>query len=72
MPRGRAWAAYRHLSNFVNGRIIGVRNRGEPFRQIAQIVGCSVMTAEQVVTRWTQDNSVARKAGTGPFRRTTP
>ena len=39
--------------------------------QIAQTVGCTA-TAERVVTRWTQGNSVARKVGTGPSRRTTP
>ena len=30
------------------------------------------MTAEGVVTRWTQDNSVARRSGTTPFGRSTP
>ena len=72
MPRDSARAAYRYLSNFEKVRIIDMRDMGASYRQIEQTVGCSAMTAECVATRWTQDTSVARRAGLGPFRRTTP
>ena len=71
MPRVSARAAYRHLSYFVKGRLIGMRNMRASYRQIAQIVGCSAMTAERVVIRWTQDKSVTTRPGTGPSRKTT-
>ena len=56
----------------MKGIIIGMRDMGASYRQIALTVGCRAMITEQVVTRWTQDNSVARKAGKGPSRRIKP
>ncbi|XP_066997421.2 nephrin-like [Anabrus simplex] len=70
-PRTRARAAYSRLSDFVNGRIFAMREMGASCRQTPQTVGCSALTVERVVTRWTQDNCVARTSGTDLSRRTT-
>ena len=72
MSRGYARPAYRHLSDFVKGRNIGMRDMGASYWQIAQTVGCSAMISKRVVRRWTQDNGMASRAGTGPSRWTTP
>ena len=44
-----------HLSDFVKGRIIGMKDMGASYQEITQTVGSSIMTAERVVARWSQE-----------------
>ncbi len=70
MPRIRVRAPYVQLSEFERGRIVGLREGGMSFRDIAERVGREPSTVHQCWTQWVEEGSHTRRPGTGPSRRT--
>ncbi|RZB38792.1 HTH 38 and/or DDE 3 domain containing protein [Asbolus verrucosus] len=71
MPRRRRPQVVRQLTPFERGRIVGLREGGCSYRQIARMVNRSVSTIVQCWDVWSVENRDRRAQGSGRPRRTT-
>lgn len=71
MPRARRQANFHQLSEFDRGRIVGMREAGLSFREIATRTNRSVSTVAGCCRAWIQEGRTRRARGTGRRRRTT-
>lgn len=71
MPRIRRRANFRQLSDFDRGRIVGLREAGLSFREIADRVHRSVCTVANCCRAYFQQHREHRARGTGRLRLTT-
>ena len=71
MPRRRERAQYQQVSAFERGRIVGPREAGLSYRDIAARTGHTAMTVMRVWNQWRGEGRTRRRAGTGPRNVTT-
>lgn len=71
MPPVRRRANFHQLTPFERGRIVGLREAGLSFRDIANRVGRSVATIALCWRRWRENNEERRRPRPGRPRRTT-
>ncbi|KAL1508962.1 hypothetical protein ABEB36_003775 [Hypothenemus hampei] len=72
MPRRRELNYRAQLSPFERGRIVGMRECGASFREIAVTIRRSVSTVVAAWRAWTEEGRTQRVVGSGARRRTTP
>lgn len=70
MPRVRQCGNYRQLSEFDRGRIVGLREGGFSYREIANRLNRNQSTIMRCYQSWTRDGQERRQRGTGGRRRT--
>lgn len=71
MPRRRERMQYQHVSEFERGRMIGLRETGLSYRDIAARTGHAATTVMRVWNQWIEEGRTQRRAGTGPHNVTT-
>ncbi|XP_066254330.1 uncharacterized protein [Euwallacea similis] len=71
MPRTRIERNFHQLSEFERGRIVGLREAGLSFREIATRLNRSVNTIVRCCQGWFEEGQTGRRTGTGRPRRTT-
>ena len=71
MPRQRERAQYQQVSTFERGRMIGLREAGLSYRDIAASTGHAATTVMRVWNQWREEGRTQRLAGTGPRNVTT-
>lgn len=71
MPRARRQANFHQLSEFDRGRIVGLREAGLSFREIATRTNRSLNTVVRCCQAWFQEGRTRRARGTGRRSRTT-
>lgn len=72
MPRVRRRENFLQLSKFDSGQIVGLREAGLSFREIATRMHRSVNTVVVCCRVWNQEGRTRRARGTGRVRRTAP
>lgn len=70
MPRVRQRRNYRQLSEFDRGRIVGLREGGFSYREIANRLNRNQSTIMRCYQSWTRDGQERRRRGTGGRRKT--
>ena len=68
MPLRRRRRQYQQLSEFERGRIIGLREGGFSFRDIAERLGRDVSTVHDCWQQWSREGTVSRRPGSGRIR----
>ena len=71
MPRRRERAQYQQVSAFERGRMIGLREAGLSYHDIAALTGHAATTVMRVWNQWREEGRTQRRAGTGPRNVTT-
>ncbi|GBM09106.1 hypothetical protein AVEN_5289-1 [Araneus ventricosus] len=71
MPLRRRRSHYEQLTEFERGRVIGLREGGFSFRDIAERLGQNVSTVHDCWVRWSRDGTASRRPGSGRPRGTT-
>jgi IS30 family transposase len=71
MPPRRRHQAFRQLTPFERGRIVGLKEAGCSYRQISGIMNRSVSTVVKCWQAWSVENRDSRAQGSGRPRRTT-
>lgn len=71
MPRQKRRKPYQQLTEFVRGRIVGMREGGFSYRKIAARTQCNATTVMRVWKKWTEENQTRRKPGSGARNSTT-
>ncbi|GBN21252.1 hypothetical protein AVEN_205900-1 [Araneus ventricosus] len=71
MPLRRRRSHYEQLTEFERGRVIGLREGGFSFRDIAERLGRNVSTVHDCWVRWSRDGTASRRPGSGRPRGTT-
>ena len=66
MPRRRERAQYQQVSAFERGRMVGLREAGLSYRDIAARTGHAATTVMRVCNQWREEGRTQRRAGTGP------
>ena len=66
MPRRREMAQYQQVSAFERGRMVGLREAGLSYRDIAARTGHSATTVMRVWNQWKEEGRTQRRAGIGP------
>ena len=66
MPRQRERAQYQQVSTFKLGRIVGLREAGLSYRDIAARTGHAATTVTRVWNQWREEGHTQRQAGIGP------
>ena len=66
MPRRRQREPYDQVPEFERGRMIGLREGGFSYREIAARTGRNATTVMRVWKQWTTENRTSRKSGSGP------
>lgn len=72
MPRRRRRVPYQQLTDFERGRIIGLREAGWSYRDIAARVGRNATTIMRAWRQWSEENRAHRRPGSGRPSTTTP
>lgn len=70
MPRVRQRGNYHQLSEFDRGRIVGLREGGFSFREIANRLNRNQSTIIRCYQAWTREGQERRRRGTGGRRKT--
>ena len=65
MPRRRERAQYQQVSAFERGRMIGFREAGLSYRDIAARTEHAATTGMHVWNQWREEGRTHRRAGTG-------
>ncbi|GBM33015.1 hypothetical protein AVEN_263504-1 [Araneus ventricosus] len=65
MPLRRRRSHYEQLTEFERGRVIGLREGGFSFRDIAERLGRNVSTVHDCWVRWSRDGTASRRPGSG-------
>lgn len=71
MPRRRQRVQYEHLTDFDRGRVVGMREAGLSYRQIATRLGRAASTIMRTWRQWSAEGRTHRQRGTGPRYHTT-
>ncbi|RZC43017.1 HTH 29 domain containing protein, partial [Asbolus verrucosus] len=71
IPRARKQANFHQLNEFDRGGIVGLREAGLSFRNIATKMNTSLSTVVDSCQAWFQEGRTRRARGTGPRPRTT-
>ena len=71
LPRRRERAQYQQVSAFERGRMVGVREVGLSYPDIAARSGHAAITIMRVWNQWREEGRTQRRAGTGPRNVTT-
>ena len=71
MPHRLERAQYQQVSAFERGRMVGLREAGLSYRDIAGRTGHAAMTVMHVWNQWRKEGRTQRQAGTGPCNVTT-
>ncbi|GBN73539.1 hypothetical protein AVEN_199944-1 [Araneus ventricosus] len=71
MSLRRRRSHYEQLTEFERGRVIGLREGGFSFRDIAERLGRNVSTVHDCWVRWSRDGTASRRPGSGRPRGTT-
>lgn len=71
MPLRRRRSHYQQLTEFERGRVIGLREGGFSFRDIAERLGRNVSTVHDCWVQWSRDGTASRRPGSGRPRGTT-
>ncbi|GFV66471.1 transposable element Tcb2 transposase [Trichonephila clavipes] len=66
MPCRRKGAKFEQISEFVRGKIVGLREAGLSYRAVAARVLRNSSTIMRVSKQWTDEGRTARKSGSGP------
>ncbi|GFX60989.1 transposable element Tc1 transposase [Trichonephila clavipes] len=66
MRRRRKGAKFEQISEFEQGRIVGLREAGLSYRAVAARVERNSSTIMRVSKQWTDEDRTARKSGSGP------
>ncbi|GFX75828.1 transposable element Tcb2 transposase [Trichonephila clavipes] len=66
MPRRRKGAKFEQISEFEQGRIVGLCEAGLSYRAVAARVQRNSSTIMRVSKQWTDEDRTARKSGSGP------
>lgn len=72
MPRKKQRKPYQQITEFVRGRIVGMREGGFSYREIAARTQCNASTVMRIWKKWTDENQTRRKPGSGAQKNTTP
>ena len=65
MPRQKWRKSYKQITEFARSRIIGMREFGFSYREIAVRTQCNVTTVMRIWKKWTEENEARRKPGGG-------
>ena len=71
MPRRRERVQYQQMSAFERGRMVGLREAGLPYRDMADRTAHAAATAMRVWNQWREEGRAQRRADTGPRNVTT-
>ena len=71
MPRRRERAQYQKVSAFERSRMVGLREAGLSYRDIAACTGHAAMKVMRVWNQWREEGRTQRRAGTGSRNVTT-
>ncbi|GBN26918.1 hypothetical protein AVEN_111680-1 [Araneus ventricosus] len=71
MPFRRRRSHYQQLTEFERGRVLGLRESGFSFRDIAERLGRNVSTVHDCWQQWSREGSASIRPGYGRPRRTT-
>ena len=71
MPRRRERAQYQQASAFERGRMVGHREAGLSYRDIATCAWHAATTVMRVWNQWKEEGRTRRRAGNGPCTVTT-
>ena len=65
MPLRRRRSHYQQLTEFERGRVIGLREGGFSFRNIAERLGRNVSTVHDCWQQWSREGATSRRPGSG-------
>ncbi|GBN15118.1 hypothetical protein AVEN_224731-1 [Araneus ventricosus] len=68
MPLRRRRNHYQHLTEFERGRVVGLREGGFSFRDIAERLGRIAFTVHDCWQQWSREGIVSRRLGSGQPR----
>ncbi|GBM75265.1 hypothetical protein AVEN_214586-1 [Araneus ventricosus] len=71
MPLRRRRSHYQQLTEFERGRVVGLREGGFSFRDIAERLGRNVSTVHDCWQQWSKEGTASRTPGSGRPRGTT-
>ncbi|GBN79086.1 hypothetical protein AVEN_110601-1 [Araneus ventricosus] len=71
MPLRRRRSHYQQLTEFERGRVVGLREGGFSFRDIAERLGRNVFTVHDCWQQWSRECTASRRLGFGRPRDTT-
>ena len=71
MPQRRERAQYQQVSAFDRGRMVGLREAGLSYRDIAARTGHAITKVMGVWNQWREEGRTHRREGTGPRTVTT-
>jgi transposase len=71
MPLRRRRSHYQQLTEFERGRIIGLREGGFSFREIAERLSRNASTVHECWQQWSREGTASRRPGSGRPRSTT-
>lgn len=71
MPLRRRRSHYQQLTEFERGRVVGLREGGFSFRDIAERLGRNVSTVHECWQQWSREGTASRRPGSGRPRGTT-
>ncbi|GBM76208.1 hypothetical protein AVEN_55044-1 [Araneus ventricosus] len=71
MPLRRRRNHYQQLTEFERGRVVGLREGGFSFRDIAERLGRNVSTVHDCWQQWSREGTDSRRLGSGWPRGTT-
>ena len=71
MPLRRQRRQYQQLTEFERGRVIGLREGGLSYRDIAARLGRNVSTVHACWRQWSREGTMSRRPGSGGTRATT-
>ncbi|GBM12740.1 hypothetical protein AVEN_228528-1 [Araneus ventricosus] len=71
MPLRRRRSHYQQLTKFERGRVVGLREGGFSFRDIAERLGRNVSTVHDCWQQWSRESTALRRPGSGRPRGTT-
>ncbi|GBM14934.1 hypothetical protein AVEN_77330-1 [Araneus ventricosus] len=65
MPLRRRRSHYQQFTEFERGRVVGLRESGFSFRDIAERLGRNVSTVHDCWQQWSREGNVSRRPGSG-------
>ncbi|GBM70360.1 hypothetical protein AVEN_151494-1 [Araneus ventricosus] len=65
MPLRRRRSHYQPLTEFERGRVVGLREGGFSFRDIAERLGRNVSTVHDRWQQWSREGTASRRPGSG-------
>ncbi|GBM36106.1 hypothetical protein AVEN_179102-1 [Araneus ventricosus] len=71
MPLRRRRSHYQLFTEFERGRVVGLREGGFSFRDIAEKLGRNVSTVHDYWRQWSRGGTASRRLGSGLPRSTT-